>query len=98
MEKIREDPNDVSVITVHLDPKDSRVCDYCNEVLMELSNGGANSDLTVRKRCHSTPYGLLCDECKEDLRALRTYEAGDVVCADKSGNIEKSKYKLMSRF
>jgi len=90
--------NSVSVIMVHLDPKDTRVCDYCNEILMVWGNGGQQSDnvagrkknaLVVRKRCHSTLYGLVCDGCKGDLRTLRTYEVGDIVRADAAGNIEK---------
>ena len=90
--------NDISVITVRLDPKDTRVCDYCNDVLMVWDGDGRQREnttkkvknaLVVRKRCHSTLYGLVCDECRGDLRALRTYEVGDIVRADEIGNIEK---------
>lgn len=88
--------NEVSVITVRLNPGDTRVCDYCNKILMACNGrqtnnagkGGENA-LVVQKRCHSTRYGLVCDECKEDIRALRTYEIGDVVRVDEKGNIEK---------
>ena len=90
--------NDVSVIAVLLDPEDTRVCDYCNDVLIVWGGGeqqlnseakkGKNA-LIVRKRCHSTLYGLVCDKCKGDMQALRTYEAGDIVRADEMSNIEK---------
>lgn len=89
--------NGVLVITVHLDPDDTRVCDYCNSNLMvwdseeQQANGtikkGKNA-LVVRKRCHSTLYGLVCDKCKGDIQSLRTYEVDDVVRIDATGNIE----------
>jgi len=90
--------DDLSVITVRLDPEDTRVCDYCNDVLMVWEGKGrqrgsttkkVKNALVVRKRCHSTKYGLVCDRCKADLQALVTYEAGEIVRADEMGNIEK---------
>jgi hypothetical protein len=86
------------VIAVVLDPEDTRVCDYCNDVLISWDvderqpNGtikeGKNA-LVVRRRCHSTDYGLMCDRCRGDIEALKTFEAGDVVRADFWGSLEK---------
>jgi len=64
----------VNVIMVCLAPDDPRVCDYCDELLMawdgdERQPGGTikmgKNALVVRRRCHSTDYGLMCDRCKE---------------------------------
>ena len=59
---------------VRLDPDDPRVCDYCNELLMAWEGDERQPDgtikegknaLVVRRRCHSTDYGLMCDGARE---------------------------------
>jgi hypothetical protein len=99
MARVREfDVDGCNVIAVMLDPQDARVCDYCNEVLIswdgdermpdESVKPGRNA-LVVRRRCHSTDHGLVCDGCRGGLEALTTFEPGDVVRADALGNLEK---------
>lgn len=87
-----------SIIFVRLAPDDPRVCDYCNELLISWDGDERQPDgtikkgknaLVVRKRCHSTDHGLVCDRCKGDLPALKTFEVGDVVRADEMGILEK---------
>jgi hypothetical protein len=99
MARVREfEMNGCNVIAVVLDPEDTRVCDYCNEVLISWDEDERQTDgtvkpgrnaLVVRRRCHSTDYGLVCEGCGGGIEALRTFEAGDVVRADSWGNIEK---------
>jgi len=93
----------VNVIMVCLAPDDPRVCDYCNELLIAWGGGERRHDgtikkgknaLVVRRRCHSTDYGLMCDRCKGKIKALRTFEVGDVVRPDPMGNLEKSAHQL----
>ena len=88
----------VPVIMVMLDHDDPRVCDYCNELLIAWDGDERRPDgtvrngknaLVVRKRCHSTDYGLMCDGCRGKIKALKTFEVGDVVRADALGNLEK---------
>ena len=90
----------VNVIMMCLAPDDPRVCDYCNELLIawdgdERQPGGTikkgKSALVVRRRCHSTDYGLMCDRCKGNIKAIKTYELGELVRADFWGNLEKIK-------
>ena len=88
----------VSVIMVCLAPDDPRVCDYCNELLIAWNGDewqldgrikkGKNA-LVVRRRCHSTVYGLMCDRYRGKIKALKTFEAGDVVRADPMGKPRK---------
>jgi hypothetical protein len=75
------------VIFVRLDPDDARVCDYCNDVLIVFDDDAGA--LKVVKRCHSTSYGLMCDKCRGKIKAIRTYELGELVRADFWGNLEK---------
>jgi len=99
MARVREfEINGCNVIAVMLDPEDTRVCDYCNELLIAWDGDERQPDgttkegknaLVVRRRCHSTDYGLMCDRCRDGIEALKTFEAGDVVRADALGNLEK---------
>ena len=69
-----------NVIMVTLDETDPRVCDYCNELLVSYDEDEQSPTfhkLVAVKRCHSTDYGLMCDECKgKEIEAFRTWEAG----------------------
>ena len=93
------DVDGLAVIEIRLDPNDPRVCDYCNELLISWDGDERQPDgkiregknaLVVRKRCHSTDYGLMCDRYRGNIKALRTFEVGDVVRADPMGNLENS--------
>jgi hypothetical protein len=100
MARVRDfEINGCNVITVMLDLEDTRVCDYCNEVLISWDGDERRPDgtikegknaLVVRRRCHSTDYGLMCDRCREKIRAIKTYELGGLVRADFLGNLEKT--------
>jgi hypothetical protein len=90
----------VNVIMMCLAPDDPRVCDYCNELLIAWDGDERQPDdtikkgknaLVVRRRCHSTDYGLICDRCKGNIKAIKTYELGELVRADFWGNLEKIK-------
>jgi hypothetical protein len=99
MARVREfEINGCNVIAVVLDPEDTRVCDYCNDVLISWEVDERQPDgtikpgrnaLVVRRRCHSTDHGLVCDGCRGGMEALKTFEAGEVVRADELGNMEK---------
>jgi len=34
--------------------------------------------LELIQQCHSTDYGLMCDRCKGEIRAYRTWEVGEI--------------------
>lgn len=57
------------VIAISLNRDDPRVCDYCNDLLVEKG-------LTVRA-CHTTEDGLMCDECLKDTetKPIKSYPA-----------------------
>jgi hypothetical protein len=100
MARVRDfEINGCNVITVMLDLEDTRVCDYCNEVLISWDGDERRPDgtikegknaLVVRRRCHSTDYGLMCDRCRGKIRAIKTYELDELVRADFLGNLEKT--------
>lgn len=97
VESFSTEKNEISVIMMELGPEDTRVCDFCDEVLIVWDDDELNKDgvkkrknaLVVKKRCHSTSCGLICDSCKGDIESLKTYEVNEVVRVDKLGNIEK---------
>ena len=71
LQKILNIP-DEAVIEVKLAEGDPRVCDYCNDVLVD------EKGTTVRK-IHLTDYGLMCDKCVGSIEPVATYSEGQSV-------------------
>jgi len=59
------------IIEVKLDEKDDRVCDYCNKLLVVYDE--KQKKLICVENCFSTAYGLMCEECRSDIEALKAY-------------------------
>jgi len=64
--------DDTFIIRVKLADGDPRVCDYCNEFLVD-EEGVAAAD------CFSTEYGLMCKNCLGTIPPLTTHKQGDFV-------------------
>jgi len=60
------------VIKVKLEPGDIRVCDYCNKILVD-------GEAEVVKECHSTEYGLMCNNCLGSIQPITSHKAGECV-------------------
>ncbi len=60
------------VIHVRLEEGDPRVCDYCNDLLVD-EEGVAVED------CFSTDYGLMCRRCLGSIEALSAHKQGENV-------------------
>lgn len=60
------------IIEVRLEDGDPRVCDYCNDLLVD-DRGIAVED------CFSTEYGLMCKECLGTIEPLSSHKQGDYV-------------------
>lgn len=77
------------IIIINLAQDESRVCDYCDAICTTGTREQPNIQIT-RRRCHSTDYGLICDECMTNLdktskeagetpiRRYRTFELDEV--------------------
>ncbi len=63
---------DEAVIEVKLSEGDPRVCDYCNDVLVD------EKGITVQK-ARLTDYGLMCGKCIGNIKPLATYSEGQSV-------------------
>lgn len=57
------------VIEVKLEEGSPRVCDYCNNLLV-------NEDGVVEETCFSTEYGLVCKDCRGDIPPLLAHKIG----------------------
>ncbi|MBW2671946.1 MAG: hypothetical protein JRD89_00855 [Deltaproteobacteria bacterium] len=53
--------DETTVIRIVLGPKDDRVCDVCNDLLIQWSD--EEERLVAVKRCYATYYGLVCQKC-----------------------------------
>ena len=71
MQKIFDVP-DEAVIEVKLSEGDPRVCDYCNDVLVDEKG-------TRVRKTHLTDYGLMCERCLGSMKPLATYSEGQSV-------------------
>lgn len=60
---------DEAVIQVRVSEGDPRVCDYCNDTLID-------GEGKVLQKAHLTDYGLMCDSCVKDIQPRITYEKG----------------------
>ena len=72
------------IIRVGLSHGDPRVCDYCNDILVD-------GEAKVTKDCYSTEYGLMCSGCLGSIKPLTTHKEGDSVVDEawyKGGIIE----------
>ena len=71
IQKIFDIP-DEAVIEVKLSEGDPRVCDYCNDVLVD------EKGVTVQKT-YLTDYGLMCGRCIGSIKPIATYSEGQSV-------------------
>ncbi len=71
IQKIFDIP-DEAVIQIKVPEGVSRVCDYCNTILIDGKGG-------VTKKAHLTDYGLMCDECLGEIKPITTYSKGENV-------------------
>jgi len=71
LQKIFDIP-DEAVIEVKIPEGMPRVCDYCNDVLVD------EKGVTVQKT-HLTDYGLMCDGCLGGIKPITTYSGGQNV-------------------
>jgi hypothetical protein len=66
------DPSDEEVIEVRTNEGESRVCDYCNTMLID-ENG------TAIRTAYLTDFGLICGDCIGDVEAQAIYPEGESV-------------------
>ncbi len=71
LQKIFGLPDD-AVIQVKVAEGTPRVCDYCNDTLIDEQG-------EVLEKAHLTDYGLMCDRCIGSIKPITTYSQGENV-------------------
>ena len=57
---------DEAIIQVKVPQGEPRVCDYCNDILID-------GEGIALEKCHLTDYGLMCNTCLGETKPSATY-------------------------
>lgn len=67
---------DEAVIQIKVGEGEPRVCDYCNNILID-------GEGKVLEKTHLTDYGLVCDKCLKTIEPAVTYLPGENVSGER---------------